>query len=99
VRVLPRSVIAEAIADHSPARAEIRRGLGWVVKRRSEYGGRRASPSAFGHTGFTGTAMLVDPDRDAVIVLLTNRVHPVVRDSIMAFRPRFYDAIFEALDA
>jgi CubicO group peptidase (beta-lactamase class C family) len=99
VRVLPRSVVAEALGDHSPVRSEVRRGLGWVVKRRSGYGGRRASPSAFGHTGFTGTSILADPERDAVIVLLTNRVHPVVRDSIVTFRPRFYDAILEALDA
>jgi serine-type D-Ala-D-Ala carboxypeptidase len=98
VRVLPRAIVAAATQDHSPAGAVLRRGLGWVVKRRSEYGGRRASPATIGHTGFTGTAILIDPERDAVIVLLTNRVHPIVRDSIASFRPRFYDAIFEALD-
>jgi CubicO group peptidase (beta-lactamase class C family) len=98
VRVLPRRVVREAIDDHSPRGSQMRRGLGWVVKRRSDYGGRHASPSTFGHTGFTGTAILVDPERDAVIVLLTNRVHPTVKDSIATFRPQFYDAVFEALD-
>jgi CubicO group peptidase (beta-lactamase class C family) len=38
--------------------------------------GRLASPAAFGHTGFTGTSILVDPPRRAVVVLLTNRAHP-----------------------
>ncbi len=98
VRVLPRSIVAEAIRDHSPRHSGQRRGLGWVIKRGSDYGGSRASPSTFGHTGFTGTAILIDPERDVVIVLLTNRVHPIVRDSIATFRPRFYDAVFEALD-
>jgi CubicO group peptidase (beta-lactamase class C family) len=97
-RVLPRSIASAAIGDYSPPGSTMRRGLGWVVKRRSDYGGRRASPSAFGHVGFTGTAILVDPAREAVLVLLTNRVHPTVKDSIASFRPRFYDAIFEALD-
>jgi serine-type D-Ala-D-Ala carboxypeptidase len=38
--------------------------------------GRLASPATFGHTGFTGTSILVDPPRRAVVVLLTNRAHP-----------------------
>jgi CubicO group peptidase (beta-lactamase class C family) len=98
VRVLPRAVVVDALRDHAPAGAAQRRGLGWVVKRGSAYGGRLASPASFGHTGFTGTAILVDPDRDVTIVLLTNRVHPTVRDAIATFRPRFFDAVLEALD-
>jgi CubicO group peptidase (beta-lactamase class C family) len=38
--------------------------------------GRLAGPSVFGHTGFTGTSLLVDPTNDVVLVLLTNRAHP-----------------------
>jgi CubicO group peptidase (beta-lactamase class C family) len=38
--------------------------------------GKLASPATFGHTGFTGTSLLVDPPRRAVVVLLTNRAHP-----------------------
>jgi len=98
-RVLSAAVVAEAVRDHGPARSEMRRGLGWVVKGRSMYGGRRASPSAHGHTGFTGTALLIDPSRDLIIVLLTNRVHPSATDTaINAFRPAFYDAVIEAVD-
>jgi CubicO group peptidase (beta-lactamase class C family) len=38
--------------------------------------GRLAAPLTFGHTGFTGTSLLVDPNRRLVLVLLTNRAHP-----------------------
>jgi len=98
-RVLPAAIVADAVRDHGPTQSEIRRGLGWVVKGSSMYGGRRASPRAHGHTGFTGTALLIDPPRDLVIVLLTNRVHPSAIDTaINAFRPAFYDAVIEAVD-
>src|SRR6185436_20597832 len=38
--------------------------------------GGLSSPTTFGHTGFTGTSIVVDPVRRAVVVLLTNRAHP-----------------------
>jgi len=50
-------------------------GLG-VELNQSWYMGRLAGPRAFGHTGFTGTSLVVDPTRRLVSVLLTNRVHP-----------------------
>ncbi|HYN93054.1 MAG TPA: serine hydrolase domain-containing protein [Pilimelia sp.] len=50
-------------------------GLG-VVLRQPWFMGRLSSPATFGHTGFTGTSLLVDPRRDLVLVLLTNRAHP-----------------------
>ena len=57
--------------------------------------GERAGPRTFGHLGFTGTSMWIDPDAEAVVVLLTNRVHPT-RDNaaIRAARPRAHDALF-----
>lgn len=98
-RVLPPAIVAEAVRDHGAPRAEIRRGLGWVVKGGSMYAGRRASPAAHGHTGFTGTSLLIDPPRELIIVLLTNRVHPsALGTAINAFRPAFYDAVIEAVD-
>ncbi|MFB9182325.1 serine hydrolase domain-containing protein [Dactylosporangium sucinum] len=50
-------------------------GLG-VELQQPWFMGRLARPVAFGHTGFTGTSLLVDPDRRLVVVLLTNRAHP-----------------------
>ncbi len=57
--------------------------------------GELAGPRTFGHLGFTGTSLWIDPDAEAVVVLLTNRVHPT-RDNgaIRAARPRAHDALF-----
>jgi uncharacterized protein YbbC (DUF1343 family)/CubicO group peptidase (beta-lactamase class C family) len=60
-------------------------GLGWE-KRRSAGTAARSwnySPSAFGHTGFTGTAFWIDPDHDLFVILLGNRLHPKKRDNAM----------------
>jgi serine-type D-Ala-D-Ala carboxypeptidase len=50
-------------------------GLG-VVLRQPWFMGRLSTPATFGHTGFTGTSLLVEPKRRLVLVLLTNRAHP-----------------------
>jgi CubicO group peptidase (beta-lactamase class C family) len=56
------------------------------------------SDRAFGHLGFTGTSVWCDPERDLVIVLLTNRVHPSrANERIKGFRPGFHDGIIAAL--
>ncbi|WP_146651900.1 exo-beta-N-acetylmuramidase NamZ domain-containing protein [Labilithrix luteola] len=53
------------------------RGLGWDIDSKyASHKGTRMSPHAFGHGGFTGTAMWIDPDRDLFVVFLSNRVHP-----------------------
>jgi len=53
------------------------RGLGWELGE-SFYMGHLASPGTFGHTGFTGTSLVIAPEHGLVVVLLTNRVHPSV---------------------
>jgi CubicO group peptidase (beta-lactamase class C family) len=62
--------------------------------------GARLGPRTFGHLGFTGTSLWIDPDSGFVGVLLSNRVHPS-RDrlAIRAARPAAYDAMFDALEA
>ncbi len=57
--------------------------------------GTRAGPRTFGHLGFTGTSLWIDPDAEALVVLLTNRVHPT-RDNaaIRTARPIAHDALF-----
>ena len=53
-----------------------RRGLGWVLKTSDENScGAKMSARSFGHTGFTGTSMWCDPERDLTVVFLTNAVH------------------------
>jgi CubicO group peptidase (beta-lactamase class C family) len=55
------------------------RGLGWELNQ-SYYMGHLASPTTYGHTGFTGTSLVIDPRQELIVVLLSNRVHPT-RDS------------------
>ena len=52
------------------------RALGWDTPSEGSSAGNRLSEHAFGHTGFTGTSIWIDPDRCLAIVLLSNRVHP-----------------------
>ncbi|MDX3234364.1 serine hydrolase [Streptomyces sp. ME03-5709C] len=59
--------------DHLP----LRRALAWQGRDGAESpAGDLAGPRTFGHTGFTGTSVFIDPDSAAYVVLLTNRVHP-----------------------
>jgi len=54
-----------------------RRGLGWDIE--TSYSGPRGSlfgPTSFGHTGFTGTSLWVDPETETFVILLTSRLHP-----------------------
>jgi CubicO group peptidase (beta-lactamase class C family) len=76
------------------------RALGWDTMLATSSCGTRLSSSAFGHTGFTGTSLWIDPVRDLYVVLLTNRVHPS-RDNelITQVRPAFHDAAVEGIDA
>jgi serine-type D-Ala-D-Ala carboxypeptidase len=57
-------------------------------------------PKTFGHLGFTGTSVWIDPEAKIVTTLLTNRVHPT-RDNtrIREWRPRVHDALFELASA
>jgi CubicO group peptidase (beta-lactamase class C family) len=60
--------------------------------------GTRMSPRAFGHVGFTGTSLWIDPDRSVYVVLLTNRVHPTPEnEAITSVRPAVHDAIMADL--
>ncbi len=67
--------LAEAVRDRSRG-AGPPRGLLWRLNSDNWPIGEKASPSTFGHTGFTGTSLVVDPEAGWACVLLTNRVHP-----------------------
>lgn len=79
---------------------EENRALGWCVKGRTiSSGGDIISPSAFGHTGFTGTSIWTDIENDIYIVLLTNRVHPTrENNNIIRFRRIFHNAVMAAVE-
>ena len=60
--------------------------------------GDQDGPRAFGHTGFTGTSIWIDPEKDLFIILLTNRVNPTRENNrIGRVRPRVADLVVDAL--
>ncbi len=71
-RILQASTVASMIAPYDVPGGV--RALGWSVE--SQWRGEGLSPRAFGHFGWTGTAMWIDPEKDLFTVVLTNRVHP-----------------------
>ena len=75
------------------------RALGWDTMLPTSSCGVRMSPRAFGHTGFTGTSLWIDPDRQIYVVLLTNRVHPTRENNkIKDIRPAVHDAVMQWLN-
>ena len=78
--LLPRAMVDEATRNHTPGLEEAR-GLGWQL----------TPTGAYGHTGFTGTSLRVEPAFDRIMVLLTNRVHPCAAPIAMQrIRADFY---------
>jgi CubicO group peptidase (beta-lactamase class C family) len=86
------------------------RDLGWLVSERpggtlragfdgksdqASSAGARMGPRAFGHLGYTGTSLWIDPDASIIAVVLTNRVHPTRENlAIRSARPWAHDALF-----
>ncbi len=99
-RVLVRATAQDAVREHA-AGIEERRGLAWALKASDHHScGRHLSAASFGHTGYTGTSVWVDPQRDLTVVLLTNRVlmsrEP---EPIRSLRAGVHEAVVEDLRA
>ena len=72
VRILSDSAVALFTANTSSAGT---RALGWDTCGHDGSCGKYLSEKAYGHTGFTGTSLWIDPERELFVILLTNRVH------------------------
>jgi CubicO group peptidase (beta-lactamase class C family) len=95
-RILRRSTIAQFTTPQQLSSGT--RTLGWAVPTEGGSSGHYFSVHSFGHTGFTGTSIWIDPDRQLFVVLLTNRVHPTRENQKIAqLRPAFHDAVMQAL--
>ena len=96
VRYLSDTTVSLFIRKQS---ARSTRALGWDTKSPTgSSAGSRFSMSSFGHTGFTGTCIWADPERNLFVVFLTNRVHPTRATSkIHKVRPTVHDAVVQAL--
>jgi beta-N-acetylhexosaminidase len=77
------------------------RALGWDIRSvTGSSAGHYFSLRSFGHTGFTGTSIWIDPEADIFIVFLTNRVHPTrANQALPRFRSTLHDAVREAISA
>jgi len=79
-----------------------RRGFGFDRKdpdSAKEYPSKLASPVTFGHTGYTGTCIWIDPEHQLTYIFLSNRVHPVVTNKLsdLNIRSRIQDVIYKAI--
>lgn len=89
----------EVLAEFSRRPSESARfALGWELAREDGPSGKLFPASSFGHTGFTGTSIWLDPEHGLYVVLLTNRLHPNVRESRhIKLRKDVHDAVQRAL--
>jgi beta-N-acetylhexosaminidase len=95
-RILRRNTIAEFTAPQQLSSGT--RTLGWAAPTPGGSSGRFFGPHSFGHTGFTGTSIWIDPDRQLFVVFLTNRVHPTRENQKhIKVRPELHDAILQSL--
>jgi len=75
------------------------RALGWDTPSSPSQSGKYFSTHSFGHLGYTGTSLWIDPERQLSVSLLTNRTWPdCANQAIKEVRPRFHDAVIEALE-
>ncbi len=93
--IVDSATVAEFTRVQDPAFSS--RALGWDTPSKGSSAGDRLSPRAFGHTGFTGTSIWIDPEQDLFVILLTNRVYPTRQnDQIMKVRPEVANLAVQA---
>lgn len=90
---------AREMLTPQPIAGTATRALGWGLNGPGSSCGSRFSPRAFGHTGFTGTSVWLDPEDQRFVVLLANRVHPSRdNDRFLRFRPILHDLAVNMMD-
>jgi len=95
-------IVNGATIELFTARAELvpdsSRAFGWDTPSGRSSSGKYFSEESFGHTGFTGTSIWIDPKRELFAILLTNRVHPTRENrKLYEVRPLFHDAVMQAI--
>jgi len=85
--ILGPETISMATSNQLPANLGVRRGLGWDIESPFSYQrGEKFPLDGFGHTGWTGTSIWVDPASETFFILLANRNHPTESGSIKQLR-------------
>jgi serine-type D-Ala-D-Ala carboxypeptidase len=97
-RILSRAAAVAATRTHTGDIHGSNRGLGWVLKGdKMDASGDWMGPGCYGHTGFTGTSMWIDPELDLAVVLLTNRVYGGRSSSVAQLRAQVHNALTGAV--
>ena len=97
-RIVKRTTL-ETFTRRQARPAATSRALGWDTPSPDSSAGSRLSPQSYGHTGFTGTSLWIDPRRRLFIAFLTNRVHPSRNNTgIQSARREVADTVAEAVD-
>jgi uncharacterized protein YbbC (DUF1343 family)/CubicO group peptidase (beta-lactamase class C family) len=98
-RILSRLTIEKMSTPQQPANAASLRGLGWDIDSPfSSNRGELLPVGSYGHTGFTGTSLWIDPTTDTYIIVLTNAVHPRGGKSTVSLRSRIATAVAASLE-
>lgn len=98
VRVLSPLAVARMIQPSTPAGERNRRGLGWDIDSTfSSNRGELLPAGSFGHTGFTGTSLWIDPLTSTWVVFLSNRVHPEGKGDVTPLRARVATVVGSAI--
>jgi uncharacterized protein YbbC (DUF1343 family)/CubicO group peptidase (beta-lactamase class C family) len=96
--ILAGDMVEKMTTPQQPPTAQVLRGFGWDID--SPFSSNRGDllpVGSFGHTGFTGTSLWIDPTTQTYIILLTNAVHPRGRGSAVALRSKVATAVAAAL--
>lgn len=97
VRILSPLTVAR-MTSIWPRAAFAGRGIGWDLDSpQSTSGGDLFGPNSYGHTGYTGTSIWIDPDTETYVIFLTNRVHPDDKGSVSALRSRVANVVAAAI--
>jgi CubicO group peptidase (beta-lactamase class C family) len=96
VRLFQPQTVSLMTSVQSPATLSVKRGLGWDIDSPFSRRGEIFPLGSYGHTGFTGTAMWIDPYSKTFWILLSNRVHPDGKASIVSLQKSFSTLAAEA---
>src|SRR4051812_33251239 len=93
----PETVELFTRRQESPAGTS--RALGWDTPSKPSQSGQYFCPGSYGHLGYTGTSLWIDPERELSVTLLTNRTWPDSKNqAIKELRPLFHDAVIKTID-
>ena len=97
-RILSRKAVAAMTNPQNTAESVIRRGLGWDIKSPLSKEFNASFPAgSFGHTGYTGTSIWIDPRSQTYLIILTNRLHPAGKGQVKTLRAKIAAAVAAAV--